>query len=362
MFWPQRSSIVVGMFETDANAGYRLKADFENEIRVPEYRVRVRTDAEAYRIPVDAPPTDDRPARILCIGDSFTFGVGVDAEDAFPERLEARLQSEWPGTWAVRNGGVGGYGPLRSVRRLEADQGAWDPDLVVHTLYLGNDLEDSDPDLFLSTPVVRNGRMVSPGRSPWEGLRFFLRTRSHLYAFLREAFYDVYVASGLADRGRYVETVGQREWPRRVEDVTFPAAVRSVVQAHDWCEAHGARYLLVVAPTAWQVEDDRWEAYRRVSRLPDEALDRDRSRREVLAALREQGIETLDLWPTLRDTLQAGHRPYFRSDAHWTVAGHAAAARAIHERLGELGWVGPGPDGASSAVARAPGERGQAPF
>ncbi len=357
LFWPQRSSVVVGMFQADPDAGYRLKPDYKSEIRVPEYRVQVRTDGEGYRVPRDGVTTDDREARILCIGDSFTFGVGVDAEEAFPERLEGRLQEEWPGIWAVRNGGVGGYGPLRSARRLEADQGRWRPDVVVHTLYLGNDLEDPRPDSYLTSPRIRDGRMVSADRPLRIEIRLFLRTRSHLYAFLRQSLYGVYVATGVADRTRYVEPVGQRRWPDRIERIAFPAAIRSVEEARAWCEANGARYVAVLAPTAWQVDDRRWDRYRRTVRLPDEALDRDRARREVMTELTECGIEVLDLFPVLQRATAEGRAPYFRHDTHWSATGHDVAAAEIHRWLARRGWVGPAAEESRAVVRTEPPAR-----
>ena len=53
-FWPQRSDLTVGMFQSDPDAGYRLREDYRNYVRVPEYRVDIRTDDEGYRVPVDA--------------------------------------------------------------------------------------------------------------------------------------------------------------------------------------------------------------------------------------------------------------------------------------------------------------------
>ena len=44
-------------------------------------------------------------ARIVCVGDSYTYGWGVNLEDSFPKQLERALE---PGT-EVLNLGVFGY-------------------------------------------------------------------------------------------------------------------------------------------------------------------------------------------------------------------------------------------------------------
>src|SRR5687768_7053724 len=90
-FWPQRSSVTAGMFEPDSAAGYRIRSNYRNEVRVPEYRTAIFTDSQGYRVPRRNPERASDCRRLLAIGDSFTFGVGVDAETAFPLRLEEAL-------------------------------------------------------------------------------------------------------------------------------------------------------------------------------------------------------------------------------------------------------------------------------
>ena len=56
--------------------------------------------------------------RVLCIGDSHTYGAGVRAEEAYPARLQAILDETEPGRWAVMNRGVPGYNTAQVRRRL----------------------------------------------------------------------------------------------------------------------------------------------------------------------------------------------------------------------------------------------------
>lgn len=354
-FWPQRSSVTLGMFEPDEHAGYRLRAGYVNEIRVPEYRVQVHTDADGYRVSAqDVPSVEPSASRLLAIGDSFTFGVGVDAEDAFPGVLERELTEEWGHAWIVRNGGVGGYGPLRSAQRLLNVQTEWKPDVVVHALYLGNDLEDPRPDTFLRAPVVEKGRMVTPGYHPLLRLRLALRTGSHLYAFVRQHVHGLYVASVFARKSQYLGPMGLARWPNRVETVSWPAGLDAIRDIQDWAEGRDVQYLVVLVPTRWQVEDDSWERYRR-GWGQEEEFDRDHARRVVWDALQAEGVETLDLLPVLRQDLEGGEHAYYPHDTHWNVHGHSLAAREIRKRLAELSWLGP-PGDPRRTLVRAPGD------
>jgi hypothetical protein len=337
-FWPQRSDVTVGMFESDPQAGYRLRSHYSSEVRVPEYRTRIITDAEGYRTSDSETPLPDA-VRLLAVGDSFTFGVGVDAEKAFPEQLEARLNAGSGSAWDVRNGGVGGYGPLRTARALRGRQAKWQPNVIVHAVYVGNDLEDSDPGALLQDTPVKDGRLITPGHHPLLQLRLALRTRSHLYTFLRQNLYGVYRASGLWQRSQYLDPIGLAVWPARVTEVTWPAGQAAIADIRDWAVEHDARYLVVVIPARWQVSDEAWDRYRKAWRKPNEEFDRGRAQREVFAVLEEMEIPAVNLLPALRRAETSGTRTYYRQDPHWTPAAHDLAAQLIHHKMADLGWL-----------------------
>jgi hypothetical protein len=336
-FWPQRSSVTAGMFESDPAAGYRIRPNYRNEIRVPEYRTAIFTDAGGYRVPrrAEAPPPDCR--RILAIGDSFTFGVGVDAEAAFPLQLEGELEQSTGGAWCARNGGVGGYGPLRSARLLETKQGEFRPEIVVHAVYVGNDLLDSNPATYLEQPRIEGGRMVSQRRDAIARARRYLRIHSHLYSFLRANLYELYLASPLAAKSQALDPMGLAEWPAWIRDVTWPACAQSILDIAAWCREHGAHYLVVLVPAKYQVDEDAWNIYRKRWKLPTEAFDRDHAQRVLNGFLGQEGVAALDLLPAFRSG--AADSLYFRVDNHWTPAGHALAAREILREVTARGWA-----------------------
>jgi len=56
-------------------------------------------------------PVDSKPGKekILCLGDSITYGYGVDDANTYPARLQAALDHKYPGRYEVLNGGVEAY-------------------------------------------------------------------------------------------------------------------------------------------------------------------------------------------------------------------------------------------------------------
>ncbi|MBK8977870.1 MAG: hypothetical protein IPM29_18335 [Planctomycetes bacterium] len=72
---------------------------------------------------------DDRV--VLCVGDSFTFGMGASSPAAaYPAQLEARLQRELGPRWHVVNGGTPGFDSLAVATGLDQQLAEHRPDVV----------------------------------------------------------------------------------------------------------------------------------------------------------------------------------------------------------------------------------------
>jgi lysophospholipase L1-like esterase len=101
-----------------------------------------------------AKPAGER--RILSLGDSFTFALGVRFEDLYVQQLEARLAKRYPAERIqVINAGVAGYNTRQELIRLLAQGFALSPDLITIGFYF-NDLVENEaplPDL-ASTPML----------------------------------------------------------------------------------------------------------------------------------------------------------------------------------------------------------------
>ena len=106
----------------------------------PEFRVRVRTNAEGFRGPALPDAKRAGVLRIVVLGDSFTWGYGVRERQAYPARLERRLRAHGVPAEVV-NLGLPGTGPLDYAHHLEHAGLALAPDLVVVGVF-ANDLND----------------------------------------------------------------------------------------------------------------------------------------------------------------------------------------------------------------------------
>ncbi len=109
---------------------------------------RIRIDAAGLRGPeLEAP----RPGtiRVLALGDSFTFGIGVEEDEAFPAALSRALAGALGRTVEVLNGGVPGYNLFQETRALAARADALGPHVIVLG-FVENDLHNLDGSDFVA--------------------------------------------------------------------------------------------------------------------------------------------------------------------------------------------------------------------
>ncbi len=75
---------------------------------------------------------------ILMLGDSFTFGTGVDQEDTFSEILESQLGERWK----VWNAGHIGYSIDNYYLLMQKYAELMKPDLVIMNIFVANDITE----------------------------------------------------------------------------------------------------------------------------------------------------------------------------------------------------------------------------
>jgi hypothetical protein len=103
-------------------------------------RERRPINARGYRDLDRAIPKPAGVRRVVCLGDSFTWGVGVLFDDAWPQRVE-RLLVRDGGRWEAVNLGEPGLNTAQEASKLANEGFAYEPDAVV-VAYVLNDSED----------------------------------------------------------------------------------------------------------------------------------------------------------------------------------------------------------------------------
>ena len=87
----------------------------------------------------DPPDIKKNAYRILCLGDSFTYGVGAPRDQSYPSQLLALLKIKREDTpVSVINYGYGGQNTSQLLYRLSSDIERLDPHLIILLTGLNN--------------------------------------------------------------------------------------------------------------------------------------------------------------------------------------------------------------------------------
>lgn len=155
---------------------YELKPGAERVVRIGDHAATNRINSIGMRDYEYPLLKGNRIFRIVCLGDSVTFGAGVELDQVYPKVLEKLLNSRSEGMhYEVLNFGVPGYNTAQEVITLREKALRYNPDLVL----VGFNLNDGSPTASLDEVLEGRGEK-SPGRVPFPG-KAWLRDNSYLY-------------------------------------------------------------------------------------------------------------------------------------------------------------------------------------
>jgi len=295
--------------------------------------------------------------RIVALGDSFTFASGgLPHEHHWTTALERRLARRGEQAVEVLRLGVPGTGPAFQLRLWQLEAAALMPDAVVLGFFVGNDFTDHRGDCGV---LCGGERSLSGGLASSSAL---YRTGRNLVRVLearadREATPAAELAPGLKPgepvpgyrdafnpdkpsfrRDDFVAIEARRmALCLRSEDAAFEALLTRVaaelVQLAAEVKATGARFIVMVIPDQYQVDDGLVEEVLAATGNRREDYDLQRPQRRLTAVLEAEDVEVLDLLPVFRAKAERG--PFYRpSDTHWNRAGNRIAAAALARTLG----------------------------
>ncbi|MEW6078379.1 MAG: SGNH/GDSL hydrolase family protein [Thermodesulfobacteriota bacterium] len=248
--------------------------------------------------------------RILCLGDSSTFGFPMPLELTYHALLEERLNREQARSdrrYEVINAGVLGYTSLQGLSLYLFRGAAFKPDLV--TAYFG--ANETVTRFYLSDADI-----LKPGRPKW--LRLFVNKwllRSSLVRVIRKNFSDV---SGGES--------GAKPLKERLSAEDFR---QTLLKLKDACDQNGAGLVLISPMLRFTGIDEKREM----------KIVRYRQVLEQTAA--EAGIPLLTIPEmTEKNTADDSTALFQANDAvHPSPAGHLLIMRRLHDFLIENGLL-----------------------
>ena len=222
----------------------------------------------------------DKPAgerRIVCIGDSFTYGWGIPAEQGWVRLLEEDLRKDQGNVRTVNCGAAGTVCVDEYVAGLKSRFAKFQPDAVVMTLCL-NDLVPSHG-LSLIVPVESSGsRLLDMAKAAMGSSPINLDPEVDWVQMLLDMGQEEGTASGLYNHDKPFEAM----WSQGV-----PQA--SMREAKAWCDQREIPFLVVIWPFLQGLGKGRHYPFQRLHDL-------------VAEDLKQANIPLLDVLPMLRET------------------------------------------------------------
>jgi lysophospholipase L1-like esterase len=275
----------------------------------------VHTNSLGLRSPEPLPPASGPAHRIICLGDSQTFGNGVAQEGTFPAVLAGLLQEMDDGHRVeVFNAGVQAYGTEQEVGLLERLIPALEPDAVVLAFYL-NDIPEALRQLSADSIDASTGEMARRGtlKSFLSYPTIYLAKRSRVVTLVYER-YRAFTEGGDANpavpilEGRSTPSI-DRAWER---------IDRALERLQLLSRQHG--FALIAFPVPESLEFQR-------------AYPQEQYRSRFLARAAVAGLPAFDPTPPLREQGATFATHFVPWDGHINGLTHRFLAEMLAERL-----------------------------
>jgi len=258
-----------------------------------------------YPIP---PPEGHR--RILVLGDSFTFGLGVrNDEQIFTHRLEVMLNEQLAASgvehFHVMNGGIPGSLTGDWLRLWKRIGSRYDPDLVLIVFFLRDGtLTHSIPQFF----GVIQKEITQRNRASW------LYRSSYVYRRIRDNLDRKEVGT------RYTRAFRDSYFGDESQTKEWRAAQKNLLELRDLARASGARVAFAIFPVLVELDDDY--PFRAICDLLEQFA-------------RENDLPVLNLLPAFMG--QRSDELWVSTfDQHPNAEGHRIAAEALFPFVAEL--------------------------
>ncbi len=341
---------------------FQLKANYrgtEPSMEHPGQYVKITTDENRFR---GGRGLDPGKKKIVVLGDSYTFGVYVNDDEAYPAVLGQRIATLSDRYQVINAGYTDGWETDQQYVWLKHNIEKLHPTLVVLGIFLGNDITGIDPaswvdiddrglpgkwisqDLFVTeagyirnkhkgiatvgvesiyrVPVLRESHLaVSIGKA-WDKISDKVENREA--SLVGEAFDHIY--------GQYNEAFFKKE-------AIFLSLIRAM---RDLARDHGSNFLAALLPMNVMVEKEKFDlsATYGVSALPKQFRNADSVYYARLGMLLQQaGIPAIDIESAMKSSTLG---PFFpaNGEVHFNANGHRFTADQIFEFLRSKQLIG----------------------
>lgn len=354
VYFPQFRQDENGMPVPDDVIGYSWRPNYSEKIySFDNFKLaRVHINSQGLRQDYDLGPKVKK--RILVVGDSFTFGVGLNQDETFPVMLNNLLGDEWE----VVNAGIWGIGTVQSILLVHKYEQIVDPDIVIYLFYPNDFVNNIVSKLYQLIPLpylrYNNGSfsVVLIDKEEYknyvgnfEEFKDMINSRyekkSHVLQFLESRFNTIknrffkvekpiFFGSESEKSSEYYMFLKEKQSYMLGSIVGFNSLLplfESTVRDF------GAVPIIVYIPPNIQASDYYQKMFLDSYQDIDSSMFDFNFTYDLFEQIKsEQNIEIIDLLPYFRNYSDP-RRLYLNGDGHWCERGTALAANVVYDEL-----------------------------
>jgi len=285
-----------------------------------DFRVKIRINDFGLR---DNEAVDKSNGRIWVVGDSMTFGWGVEENERYSNLLAGELGQP---TYNIASPGTDVCGYQSLLARMP---NTVRPKAVVMGLILENDIADYD----CKQLAVRHKKQFDEGyqqqgrANGWLEIKRFLTAHTAIYNFIAVSLKRVDIIRNILTSLNIIKPTLTYKNPlqgKQQFDKSVDATVREIKRFQSMLPA-STPFIVLIAPGRFELKNN--DALYKKLRLA------------IRDKLESVGIPAVDPYPGFE---KAGYEAtHFAHDGHWKPLGHRIAARAITKAMRQQGLVNP---------------------
>ena len=310
-----------------------------------EFNVSISTNSLGYR---DYEFTIEKPGdiyRILMVGDSTTYGFGVEIDETYIKILEKYLNKGGNKRYSVINAGFkSGRSPDTEYLFIKNEGISLNPDMIMVGFFIGDDFNDykrniweldseGDINRIISkeTYIDSKNRLRNIENGSENGIKekayrinVFLSFHSHLYVLFKNTFRNILITlkNGKPEPGIY--SLNYSERVERDIETTLDLLLKMKKIAYE----HDIKFVILIIPTKDQVYNYN------IKDKNNDLLNWTRPNNILTDFGERNNIEMIDILPYLREYVRYNKDMiYFKIDPHWNKNGNYVVGRSLYEEI-----------------------------
>lgn len=312
-----------GLYISDEKSGFLMKPNYQGIFNLGDRQHQLLINENGLRgNTIKTVEASDK--KLVFLGDSFALGSPVGEQDYFVSKLDSLLKEN---SCRVLNLGHNHSGPVQHFTRYKqiVSNTKLEPDIVILSLYAGNDFSDYADDPQLKITVTEDGFLKTTKKNERYGFKKLIMS---FFPYLTQSIYIKY-KSTLPSK-LYCDYLFEDDYYKRTEVIkTFDYIQKMASYFKD----KKIEFLVVHIPVVSQIHP---ESYVEQDYLTSNKLNPNLPSEIIQKYMKKFGISFYDLAPELvEESTKTGKRLYHDPllDNHFDNDGHSFVAKKIFQYL-----------------------------